>query len=311
MESVTLPQLEALQEMRKVPVILYDAPIHHDALPMVYECLRPLGPVPRLDLVLSTGGGEVAVARRLALLLREFTSHLTILVPYQARSAGTLLCLGANTLVLGPMAELGPIDAHIGAAGPPPPDAPGVISAEDVRTFRRMAEEWFGVTREKDRLHILALVAQRVFPTSLSSFYRADRLARQAAHELLCYQLPESGEDVRQHIVNQLVGGYHAHNHIITRVEAQTLGLQVHFPSPREEVLLWDLVKATRRRYLKQPVQPGEAGRAGLIMRTGFCACQVQRWVDVPGTPPTGTRPEESAFPSQKMPQLSWEIDGE
>src|ERR1700730_14858575 len=72
MESVILPQLDALQEMREAPVNLYNAPIHHDALPMVYECLRHMGPVPRLDLVLSTGGGEVAVARRLALLLREF-----------------------------------------------------------------------------------------------------------------------------------------------------------------------------------------------------------------------------------------------
>jgi hypothetical protein len=310
MESVTLPQLYELQEMRKAPMILYSAPINNDAIRMVYECLRHMGPVQRLDLVLSTSGGEVTVARRLALLLREFTQHLTILVPYQARSAGTLLCLSANTLVLGPMAELGPIDAHIGSAGPPPPDAPGVISAEDIRTFRQMAEDWFGVNREKDRLQILALVAQRVFPTSLSSFYRADRLTRQAAHELLRYQLSDTGEDVRQQIVDQLVGGYNAHNHIITRVDAQALGLQVHFPSSREEALLWDLVKAMRRQYLKQPVQPGEEGIAGLIMSAGFCARQVQRWVDVPGIQSTGTLLEESALHSQKMPQFSWEIDG-
>jgi hypothetical protein len=209
------------------------------------------------------------------------------------------------------MAELGPIDAHIGSAGSPPPDAPGVISAEDVRTFRLMAEDWFGVNREKDHLQLLALVAQRIFPTSLSSFYRADLLARQAAHELLLYQLPDTGEDVRQHIVNQLVGGYHAHNHIITRAEAQALGLQVHFPSSREETLLWDLVKAMHRQRLKQPAQPGEEGRVGLIMSADFCACQVLRWVDVSGRSPTGAPLEESASPSQKMPQFSWEIDGE
>lgn len=312
MESFILPQLNELQALRQTPVIVYNSTINSDAVGILYECLRQMRPTQRLDLVLSTSGGIVTVARHLALLLREFTQHLTILVPYQARSAGTLLCLSANELVLGPMAELGPIDAQIGSAGTPPFDAPSIISAEDIRAFQQMAEDWFGVNREKDRLQVLALVAQRVFPTSLSSFYRSDRLTRQAAHELIRYQLSDAEESVRQRIVNQLVGGYDAHDHVITRLEAQTLGLRVRFTSPQEEALLWDLSKTSRQQFLKHPDQFGEEGIIGLIMSTHFCARQVKLWVSVPRTQCAETRRgEEGESPLQKMPFTSWEIDGE
>jgi ClpP class serine protease len=164
MESFKLPQLDELQALRHTPVIVYSSMIGDDTVSVVYDCLRQIGQTQRLDLVLFTSGGKVTIARRLALLLREFTQYLTILVPYRARSAGTLLCLSANELILNPTAELGPIDAHIGSVGPTPPDAPGLISAEDVRAFRQMAEDWFGVNREKDRLQVLALLAQLYFP---------------------------------------------------------------------------------------------------------------------------------------------------
>lgn len=311
MESFILPQLGELQALRGAPVMVYSATINADAVRIVYECLRRVGPTPRLDLVLSTSGGLVTTARQLALLLREFTSHLTILVPEQVRSAGTLLCLSANELVLGPMAALGPIDAHIGSAGSPPPDAPGTISAEDIRVFRQMAEDWFGITREEDRLQVLALLSQRVFPTSLSSFYRSDKLIRRSAYDLLCYQLPNVEEDVRQQIVNQLVSGYDGHDHIITRVEAQRLGLRVHFPSVQEEALLWELSRAMRQQFLKHTAQPGEEGIVGLIMSQHFCARQVYRWSDAPGAQRMGTsQAEEGRMHSQKTPQISWEIDG-
>lgn len=308
MKCLILPQLLEIQEIRGNPVIFWSASISEDAVCMLYECLRSIGPTRRLDLVLSTSGGVITVARRLALLLREFTQHLTILVPYQARSAGTLLCLSANELVLGPMAELGPIDAHIRSVDASSHDMPGMISAEDIRAFRQMAEDWFGVERAKDRLQVLALVAQRVFPPSLGSFYRAEHLTSQLAHELLCYQLADAEESVRKRIVHQLVSGYSAHNEIITRADAQALGLQVTSASPQEEDLLWGLFKASKREFLHLPDQFGDDGAIGLIMSANFCAVQMQRWVDIPVEKRQG---KEGGPQTPKMHFTSWEIDGE
>jgi hypothetical protein len=311
-EALSLPQLAELEALRGNPVIVYHSPVNVDTVHALYECLRKMGTTPRLDFVLSTGGGMVTTAHRIALLLREFTEHVTILVPYPAMSAGTLLCLSANELVLGPMAELGPIDPHIGSAGTPALDVPGTISAEDIRTFRQMAEDWFGVNREEDRLQVLGLVAQRIFPTSISSFYRADRMARAAALELLRYQLPEAEPSIRERIVSQLVGGYGAHSYVITRAEAKKLGLRVKFASPQEEALLWRLSRTIQRQFSERPGPSGEVSILSLIMSKDFCARKVQSWSDPPEAQDMRTG-ETQGEPSLRQRILStrWEMDGE
>lgn len=292
-----LPHLSALEALRGNPVLVFAGMITDDTVRVVYEWLRKRGRVERLDLVLSTSGGVVTRARQLALLLRDYTDYLTILVPYRAWSSGTLLCLSADELILGPLAELGPIDAHIGAAGPLPPDAPGLISAQDVRAFREMAEDWFNVKRPDDRLQVLALVAQRIFPTSLSAFYRFDQLTRQIGYELLAYQLPHMDETARRQIVDRLADGYLAHDYIISRADALGLGLNVTFAAPQEETLLWAIYGGCRAQIAEHPGQ-SEQSSAGLIAGTDFWARQVFR--PVPGADP---RQPGSV-------DVQWEIDG-
>lgn len=301
MERFDVNALTAMEALRGNPIMVYAGMIQDDAVLMLYECLRRLKPTESLDLVISTSGGVVNVARRVALLLREYTQNLNILVPYRARSAGTLLCLSASQLILGPLAELSPIDGHIGALGEIPTDAPSLISAEDIRAFRQVAEEWFGIQREEDRLQVFALLSQRIFPTTLSSFYRANRLIRYIAEELLYHQLPDAGTSERQRIVNQLISGYPAHDYGITRAEARQLGLQVDFASPDEETLMWRIQESCRQCFDGQKDQTVQI--TGLIASTNFTAYQVNRQIDI--------FPEEI---TQRMPQPGravsprWEI---
>jgi hypothetical protein len=300
------PQLAELERLRGTRVLVYAALIGDDSIPVLYEYLRSHGRAQRLDFVLSTVGGDPAAARRLALLLRDYTENLTVLVPHRARSAGTLLCLGADKLVLGPMAELGPLDAQIGSAGQPPPDAPGMISVQDIRVFRQMAEEWFGVNREEDRLQVLALLAQRVFPASLSAFYRFDRMVRQIAEELLDYQLPDATREARQRIIDQLVGGYHAHDYVLSRADACKLGLRVHFPTVEEEGLLWGLMQACRTQIAEHPGQT-EGETTGLIAATDFHAQEVHRWVAAPSWRDDEPRDEAASRPERQL-DTRWQI---
>lgn len=293
-----LPHLGALEALRGNPILVYASTITDDSVRVVYEWLRRRGHVERLDLVLSTSGGVVTRVRQLALLLREYTDQLTILVPYRAWSSGTLLCLSADELVLGPLAELGPIDAHIGATGTAPSDAPGMIAAQDVRLFRQMAEDWFGVERSEDRLQVLALVAQRIFPTSLSAFYRFDQLTREIGYELLRYQLPTADDATRQRIVDHLARGYASHDCIIGRSDARNLGLNVRFAEPREEDALWNIYLACRAEIGEHPGQT-EHGITGLIAGTDFTARQVLRRI---GGAASG-QPERM--------DIQWEIDGD
>lgn len=66
--------------------------------------------LPELDLVIQSGGGSIHVAYIIVKLLRSHVKKLNACVPLFARSAATLLCIGADEIFLDEMAQLGPLD---------------------------------------------------------------------------------------------------------------------------------------------------------------------------------------------------------
>lgn len=68
-----------------------------------------------LDLLLHTGGGDFNAADKLISLVRRTVRNgtLRIIVPDFAKSSGTLMCLGADRLLMSDPSELGPIDPQI------------------------------------------------------------------------------------------------------------------------------------------------------------------------------------------------------
>ena len=68
-----------------------------------------------LDLLLHTGGGDIDAAEKLISLVRKRVGEgkLRIIIPDFAKSAGTLMALGADSLVMSDTSELGPIDPQI------------------------------------------------------------------------------------------------------------------------------------------------------------------------------------------------------
>ena len=69
-----------------------------------------------LDLVIQSSGGDIHAAYQMMSLLRGRMSgqgELVACVPGKAQSAATLLCLGADRILLGELGALGPLDAQI------------------------------------------------------------------------------------------------------------------------------------------------------------------------------------------------------
>ena len=242
-------QLAEIERIRESRVILYHIqgqkhmpkPMDDEDVLPLYHALRQLGGISRLDLALYASGGSIVVAHKLAHLLHAYAPEVNVLVPYKARSSATLLCLAANEIVMGPLAELSPLDPHLGSAIEGTAGSPLMISAEELRAFRGMAQDWFGVTGEEDAIPMLTLVAQRIFPTSLSAFYRADHQMRHIASDLLKYQLGDTDEHQRQRIIDYLVAGYQGHDYCISSSEAARLGLRARPTSPEEDDVLWKL----------------------------------------------------------------------
>lgn len=64
-------------------------------------------------LLIDSPGGDGASAYRIAKLFRRHGGHFTVVVPRRAKSAATLLTLGADEIFMGADAELGPLDVQI------------------------------------------------------------------------------------------------------------------------------------------------------------------------------------------------------
>ncbi|RWM10427.1 hypothetical protein [Mesorhizobium sp.] len=63
-------------------------------------------------LILITTGGSDTAAFKISRLFQTFYDSFDIFIPAQCKSAGTIVALGANRLLMSPFAELGPIDAQ-------------------------------------------------------------------------------------------------------------------------------------------------------------------------------------------------------
>lgn len=104
---------------------LASARIAEDAVRPLYEHLLSIGKNERIEMFLYSRGGDVSVPWRIVSMFREFCNELSIIVPYKAHSAATLLSLGADKIIMGKKAELSPIDPTLvkmmvgETAGPP------------------------------------------------------------------------------------------------------------------------------------------------------------------------------------------------
>lgn len=72
----------------------------------------------KLDLLTSSPGGFPYAAGKMVKVCRTFASEFRTIVIARAMSAGTLLCLGADELIMAETASLGPIDPQMVIGSP-------------------------------------------------------------------------------------------------------------------------------------------------------------------------------------------------
>jgi hypothetical protein len=219
----SIAQIEAARQ--STVVVLAASNLEMELLPQLYETVRAAGRVKRLDVLLYCRGGIVNAARRIALLLHASADHFSLIVPFHCESAGTVLALAARQIVAGPLAMFSPIDPLLqsdsAVAGAPP-----ALSCQDVRLFGTMAKEWLGIDERTAPERVLAILCESIFPTTLTSFYRATLELQQIGEELLSMHIG-TDRSVTSAIVNKLLFGYHSHSYALTREEMRGLGLPV------------------------------------------------------------------------------------
>lgn len=90
-----------------------DAQIGRDDTVGFVDLLHNLRPGERVDLLLHTLGGDIDEAEKLIRLLRARVGEsgdIRVVIPDYAKSAGTIIALGANSILMSDSSELGAID---------------------------------------------------------------------------------------------------------------------------------------------------------------------------------------------------------
>jgi hypothetical protein len=267
-----LELIKKIQESRKSILLVYftgdrrpfPSQIAEDAVLPLYKHLLALKDAmtgtSKIDLFLYTRGGDVSVPWRIVTMLREFCDEFSVLIPYKAHSAGTMITLGADRIIMGKKAELSPIDptlvrAIIGEATVPPPE----ISVEDVSSYISFMRERANITDQSALAQVVSQLASHLTPLTLGSVNRQYSHIRLVARKLLTSRKEKIEEGRIGNIIEALTEKMYSHGHAIGRREATDLGLPIDNPDTNIETLIWNLYQEYEQLLqLIKPIDPEE-----------------------------------------------------
>lgn len=262
-----IKEIERKRHSKLIVYITGDRPnlstrIAPDVIRPLAKHLNLIGKQERIDLFLYTRGGDVITPLRINHLMREFADEFNIIVPYKAYSAGTLLCLGADNILMGVLGELGPIDPSVfnqfNPSDPQNPHAKIPISVEDVFAYLSLARERAGQS-ELEMKEVFKALTDHIHPLALGNIHRHYTLIRNLAEKLLKLKNDSISYDKMKEIIDLLSEKLYTHSYVISRKEAKDIGLPIEYPNEEMSSLYWLLYKFYEKELmLKEPFIPEE-----------------------------------------------------
>ena len=173
-----------------------------------------------LDLILHTPGGEAGATESLVDYLRSmFGRDVRAIVPQIAMSAGTMVALSCNAIVMGKHSSLGPIDPQIGGL-----PAHGII--EEFERARRDIEQ------NPSRIEVWRPILARYHPTLIGACERAIAWSTEMVREWLIsgmFQGDPDATDKADRVVKEFgdIVLTKSHNRHISMMRTSDLGVKV------------------------------------------------------------------------------------
>ena len=240
-KKLLIQQIEGLRRSRVVTYLTSDrqgpvnARVAMDIIPIVSRQLRAIGKTPNIDLFLYSTGGDTMVPWRLVSMAREYCDKFSVLVPYKAHSAATMIALGADEIVMSDLSELSPIDPSTANVFNPtdPQNAQNKIpiSVEDVMAYFDLAKNKFGIKNDEELAKIFNKFVEanpQIHPLALGNVNRTHNLIRMLAKRLLKSHKTPMKEDEIEKIVDYFTEKLYSHQYFIGRKEAkEDLGLKI------------------------------------------------------------------------------------
>lgn len=219
-----LAQLEAKLNH---PVVTYwnatEGAICTNDLVGLYAVLQTVGRIEQISLFIKSDGGFGEASLRMVNLLRQYANRLTALVPLECTSAATMLALGADTILMGPLAQLSAVDTSLTHdLSPIDRDNDRVRVSQD--ELQRIVRLWQSQSTDGSQNPYQSLFSH-VHPLVIGAVDRSSALSIRLCVDILSYHMKDI-ERAKQ-ISDTLNSTYPSHTYPIMLREARQLGLNV------------------------------------------------------------------------------------
>lgn len=239
--------------------------INHFDLDRIFRSLKAGNEKRNKDvlLLLLSGGGRIEPAYQISKLCKSFSKGRFItVVPRQAKSASTLICLGADEIHMGPLGHLGPIDPQLGGL-----PALGVNQA--LHTIASVSEKYpksadmfarylrSALTVEQigycERIGASAeQYAVRLLSNKPALREKAPQIARELVHEYKDHSFVIDVDEAKQHLgtewikedseelklAEEIYSLFEAYNFLLDFIKDHKL-LIIGDPSKKDELVIW------------------------------------------------------------------------
>lgn len=258
--------IKKIEQSRGSKVITYitsdrqgpvNARVAMDIIPIISARLRKIGKREKIDLVLYSAGGDTMVPWRLVSMIREYCDRFSVIIPYKAHSAATMISLGADEIVMSDMSELSPIDpSTANVFNPIDPQNPQnriPISVEEVMSYFDLAKNKFGIKNDEELTKIFNKFVESnpsIHPLALGNVNRTHNLIKILAKRLLKSHKEQMKEDEIEKVIDFLTEKLYSHQYYIGRKEAkEDLGIKSVIFADKE---LSDLMTEIYEEYEKE-----------------------------------------------------------
>jgi len=279
------PLILNLQKILNAKVITYVASLQHPVsmimsqdIILFEDLLRTTGGADEGYLIINSPGGDGNVAEKIITMCRQrFTKSFRVIVPNFAKSAATMIALGSDKILMGYLAELGPIDPQLGN-----PVAGGLIPA---RSFIDGLEMIRSYIAKGDPVQMYLPMLAQIRPEIIAQCQSAINGSREFAEKWLKEGMLKDDPCQAKEVAKWLSEGerYKSHGKVIDYNEAHdVLKLKVE-KIPQDSDLwnnIWEL-------YCRSVIALQQQGSAKLFESESVSlAMQVQVTIVQQGQPP-------------------------
>lgn len=240
----------SIEMIRKKPLIVYVTSIRNgisvsmasDAIPGIIEQIQRIPQDQKeIDLLIISNGGDPITSLRIISILRERFKKISVLLPYVAYSAATILSLGADEIIMHPYSNLGPVDPQLHVYKNNQPTSPLNFSSEDISNYFDFLKSDIGITDQAHLTNAFNSLASEVGSMAIGYAKRSQQLSLFLSQKMLEGHIKDKTKAAS--ISKSMMSSYYHHGYAVSRTEAKNIGLPVLFPDQVLADLLWNIWK--------------------------------------------------------------------